>query len=107
VGELKGLGAVVSAPTVKKVVPTKKSVVIAAVEVAADDGYPSVDVSAPVRPPDPAHMGAFARLASARDPRVTAPTAAVATLWSAIIHPDRNTHARYGVACGADLNAGH
>jgi hypothetical protein len=38
-----------------------------------------VDVGAPVRPPDPANMGAFSRGAPARNPRVTAPTPGVAT----------------------------
>ena len=38
-----------------------------------------VGVGAPVRPPDAANMDAFAHGAPARNPRVTAPTAGVAT----------------------------
>src|SRR5687768_7552600 len=37
------------------------------------------NVGGPVRPPNPANVHAFARGAPARDPRVTAPAAGVAT----------------------------
>src|SRR2546428_14123324 len=84
-------------------VVTEKSVLVAAVDVAADDGYASGhDVGAPVLRADPANMGALARRAPARSLAVTAPTAGAASqsaahsargggpfaLGPAVPHPD-------------------
>jgi hypothetical protein len=65
-------------------VPTKKSVLVRQLMLRAAMGtLLGHDVGACLAPPDPSHMGTFARLASTRSAGLAAPTAGAATLPAA------------------------